>query len=308
MAVASRRGILDDPRVPSALIPEKPWRIVLLSSILPATLGLDAIARSLGHETVALLTPRLPDGALDEMVTRYHELLDGAPPHLDVCLVPEKARLVPLLEAYQPDLCLCLGYRWLLPPEVLAIPLLGVLNGHPSVLPHWRGPFPTAWAVREGDAELGMSFHLMDGAFDTGPVLAQGSRPMPEDYDWPIFQPVFAELAQELLPKALARIAQGDRGDIQPPGDYPYAGLFPASFSELDLSQSAAVVHRHVASWRFTFTQEGEQGPLTTLDGERVRVLRTSLADPGGGSLALACADGPLWVLESELLHDTGTD
>ncbi len=269
--------------------------------ILPATAGLDAIARSLGHDTVALLTPRLPDGAPDDMVVRHHELLDGAPSHLDICLVPEKARLVPLLEAYEPDLCLCLGYRWLLPPEVLAIPRLGVLNGHPSVLPSWRGPFPTAWAVREGDTELGLTFHLMDGAFDTGPVLAQGTRPMPtEDYEWPIFQPLFAELSQELLPKALERIAQGDPGDPQPPGAYRYAGRFPASFSELDLSQPAAVVHRHVASWRFSFMQEGERGPLTTLDEERVRILRTTLGDPADGSPTLACADGPLWVLESE--------
>ena len=280
---------------------ERPWRIVLLSQILPATLGLDAIARSVGHETVALLTPRLPDGAPDDMRERHRELVAGAPAHLDVCLVPEKARLVRLLGAYEPDLCLCLGYRWLLPPEVLAIPRLGVLNGHPSVLPRWRGPFPVAWAVPEGDPELGMTYHLMDGAFDTGPVLAQGSRPMPAaDYDWPIFQPVFADLTQDLLPKALERLARGDRGDVQPAGDYPYAAPFPESFVELDLSQPAAVIHRHVASWRFAFKVAGECGPLTTIDGERVRILRSSLADPGDGSAAIECADGPLWVVESE--------
>ena len=284
-----------------AMSSERPWRIVLLSMILPATLGLDAIARSLGHETVALLTPRLSDDAPPDMIERWRDLLAGAPAHLDICLVPGKDRLVRLLEAYEPDLCLCLGYRWLLPPEALAIPRLGVLNGHPSLLPRRRGPFPVAWAVREGDAELGLTFHLMDGAFDTGPVLAQGSRPMPsEDYDWPIFQPLFAELSQELLPKALERIARGDRGDVQLPGDYPYAGRFPASFSELDLSQPAAVVHRHVASWRFTFMQDGERGPLTTLDGERVRILRTSLGGAVDGGPALACSDGPLWVLELE--------
>ena len=269
--------------------------------ILPAALGLDAIARSVGHETVALLTPRLPDWAPDEMRERHHQLIDGAPSHLDVCLIPEKTRLVRLLEAYEPDLCLCLGYRWLLPPEVLAIPRLGVVNGHPSLLPRWRGPFPVAWAVREGDPELGLTFHLMDGAFDTGPVLAQGSRPMPsEDYDWPIFEPLFAELSQELLPRALERVARGDRGDAQPAGDHPYAGHFPASFSELDLAQPAAVVHRHVASWRFAFMQEGKRGPLMTIDGERRRILRTSLTGPVDGGRALECSDGPLWVVETE--------
>jgi len=279
---------------------EPPWRIVLLSMVLPAVLGLDAISRSLGHETVALLTPRLRDGASDEMRERQRQLLDGAPSHLDICLVPEKTRLVRLLESYEPDLCLCLGYRWLLPPEVLAVPRLGIVNGHPSLLPRWRGPFPVAWAIREGDPEIGLTFHVMDDRFDTGPTLAQATRPMPRELDWQGFEPIFADLSRELLPRALERVARGDRGDPQPPGDYPYAARFPASISELDLGQPAAVVHRHVASWRFAFMQEGELGPLATIDGARVRVLRTALQQPADGALELACADGPLWVLESE--------
>ena len=268
--------------------------------VLPATLGLDAIARALGHETVALLTPRMPGGAPPEAIERWRTLLEGAPSHLDVCVVPEKQRLVPLLEAYQPDLCLCLGYRWLLTPQILAVPRLGVVNGHPSMLPRWRGPFPVAWAIREGDAELALTFHRMDEGFDTGPILAQGSRPMPEGLDWTDFEPVYAELSQELLPRALERIAAGDLGDPQPAGDYPYAGRYPASFADLDLSLPAAAVHRHVASWRFTFGFEGERGPLTSLAGERVRILRSSLVEPAGGAPVLACADGPLWVLERE--------
>jgi hypothetical protein len=46
--------------------------------------------------------------------------------------------------------------------------------------------------------------------------------------------------------------------------------------------------------------QEGERGPLTTLDGERTRILRTSLSDTPEGVATVACADGPLWVLDSE--------
>jgi methionyl-tRNA formyltransferase len=287
------------------VVPEPPWRIVVLSSILPAALGLDGLARASGHETVALVTPRLKEGHPAEAEQRLRDLVEGAPAHLDVCLVPEKARLERLLRAYEPDLCLCFGYPWLLPPEVLAVPPLGVLNGHPSLLPRWRGPFPIAWTVREGDAEIGLTFHLMDDRFDTGPILAQGSAPLPDDYDWPAFEPCLVGLAQDLLPKALARIADGTPGEPQS-GDGPYAGPFPAKFSELDLSQPAAVVHRHVASWRFVVLQEGERGPLAALDGARVRVLRTSLDDPGGGEPCLVCADRPLWVLESETVTTVG--
>lgn len=281
------------------MVPKPPWRIVILSTVLPATLGLDALARASGHETVALLTPRPQEQWSDETEQRWRDLVEGAPPHLDVCLVPEKARLERLLRAYEPHLCLCLGYPWLLPPEVLAVPALGILNGHPSLLPRWRGPFPIAWTIREGDTELGLTFHLMDERFDTGPILAQGSVPMPDEYDWVAFEPSLAGLAQQLLPLALDRLANGHSGEPQSTAG-PYAGRFPAEFSELDLSQPAVVVHRHVAAWRFVFLHEGERGPLATLDGARVRVLRTSLDDPGGGAASLECGDGPLWVLESE--------
>src|SRR5262245_24550536 len=122
--------------------------------ILPAALGLDALARAAGHETVALLTPRPGAGAHEDQRERWHELVTGVPDHLDVCSVPDKTRLARLVRAYEPDLAVCFGYPWLLPPEVLTIPTLGVLNGHPSVLPRWRGPFPLAWSIREGDTEL----------------------------------------------------------------------------------------------------------------------------------------------------------
>jgi methionyl-tRNA formyltransferase len=238
------------------VIPEPPWRVVIFSMILPAALGLDALTRAAGHETVALLTPRLRSEAPDDVRDRWHDLVAGAPDHLDVCLVPEKSRLPRLLRAYKPDLAVCLGYPWLLPPEVLAIPTLGVLNGHPSPLPRWRGPFPVAWAIREGDSELGLTYHLMDETFDTGPILAQGAAAMPKLYEWEALQPVVAGLAQELMPKALERLARGERGDEQA-GDGPYAGRFPAEFVELDLTLPASVVHRHVASWRFVFVHDG---------------------------------------------------
>ncbi len=62
------------------------------------------------------------------------------------------------------------------------MPRLGIVNGHPSLLPHYRGPIPVAWAVRNGETEIGLTYHLMDEQFDTGNVLAQA--PIPLDDEW----------------------------------------------------------------------------------------------------------------------------
>jgi methionyl-tRNA formyltransferase len=282
------------------MTPPPPWRIVLFSMHPRAAVDLDAIARAAGHEPVALLVPRLADGATDDAVERWTLLVRDAPAHLDVCVVADKTRLAPLVRAYEPDLGLCIGYPWLLPPDVLSIPRLGIVNGHPSLLPRWRGPFPISWAIRDGDAELGTTFHLMDESFDTGPVLAQGSTSMPAELEWASIEARLVELTRTLLPQALDRLAGGDRGRPQDEEGGRYAAAFPPEFVELDLSQPAEVAHRHVASWRFVFRYDGLRGPLATVDGMRLRILRTSLTEPAEGGPSLACADGPLWVLETE--------
>ncbi|HEU0336838.1 MAG TPA: formyltransferase family protein [Gaiellaceae bacterium] len=276
----------------------EPWRVAILSMVLPPTRGLDALVRGLGHEPVVLVTPRVGPDALPARLERHRELLADVPEGLDLCVVADRAGLVRALRAYELDLAVCAGYAWRLPPEAIAATRLGVVNGHPSLLPRHRGPFPFAWAVRLGDPELGMTFHLMDEDFDTGPILAQGSRPMPEEPSFETFQPLLAELGAELLPQAFARLEAGDRGDPQPAGGATYAGPFGDDYAEVDLSRAREEVHRQVAAWRLVFGQP--LGPFVDLDGARVRLVRTSLAEPESAAPRLEAADGPLWVLEHE--------
>ena len=40
------------------------------------------------------------------------------------------------------------------------LPPLGIVNGHPSLLPRYRGPFPVAWAIRNGETEIGLTLPL----------------------------------------------------------------------------------------------------------------------------------------------------
>ena len=41
---------------------------------------------------------------------------------------------------------------------------------------------------------------------------------------------------------------------------------------------------------------------VAELDGERVRIVRTSLHDPGGDARRVECGDGPLWIVASDPL------
>ena len=274
-------------------------RAVIYSTVLPAIENLVMCARSVGITPVAVITPRAVRGS--HAKARRDAILAEAPDGLDLCFVAEKASLLRLTRAYEPDLGLCTGYPWLLPPEVLAVPRLGVVNSHPSLLPRHRGPFPWAWAVREHDPELGLTVHLMDAQFDTGPILAQGSKPMPEDVTLEGLIPTVRGLSQELLPKALRRVLDGDRGDPQTEEGATYAGPFGQDYAELDPSSSRVELLRQVRAWQLTF-HEARNGPFATVGERRLRVLDAALDDPGDNSVVrLEAADGPLWLTAVEV-------
>jgi methionyl-tRNA formyltransferase len=277
------------------MTPTAPWRVVLITVLPAVPQGYAQIVRALGHEPVAVIVPRRrAPGAPPAPFAAEHVADD--PHELDVLFAATKHSIAPLLRAYEPDLAICTGFPWLIPAEAIDVPRHGIVNGHPSLLPHYRGPFPIAWAVRNGETEIGMSYHLMDGQFDTGNLLAQTPMPLSDDATWETLQAQFAEVTPPLLAKVFDRLTSGDRGDVQEGGEYQ--SVFEDDYRFVDLTQKAADVHRQVHAWSFVPPILPNLGPLLERDGTSIRLLRTSLNEVDGAE-RLDCADGPLWVLES---------
>jgi methionyl-tRNA formyltransferase len=272
------------------------WRIAILSMALPATRILHALAEAYGHEVVALLTP--PPRPEAESRKRFLELVATPPEGLDVAVVHEPDDLERHLRAVEPDLALCYGFPWLIPREALEIPRLGVVNTHPSLLPRHRGPCPLAWMFRSGDDAIGLTFHHMDERFDTGPILAQASRPLDEEDYLPDVETKLAELSAALLPTVFERLARGEPGDPQPEGA-TYAGPFEDDYVPVDWSRPRRMIHDQVRAWPVAASSSERRGPLTELRGEEVRLLRTSLR-PRVRALEVQAGDGPVWVVQTE--------
>jgi methionyl-tRNA formyltransferase len=269
-------------------------RVVLISQVPPAAHGLSQLLRALGHEPVALLCSREHAGRYGNEFAR---LVRDAPQDLDVVIPATRAGIAPLLRRYQPDLVLCLGFPWKIPPDALAVPRYGVVNGHPSLLPRYRGPNPVAWAIRNGEPEIGFTLHRMDAELDTGNILAQAPVPLDDEHSWEELEHKMVRVVGDLLPVALARAGQGDPGDPQL-GEGSYDSFFESEYRWIDWAKPAAEVYRQVRAWRFASGADADRGALTDLDGETVRVLRLS-RKPADGR-AMQCADGTLWIVESE--------
>jgi methionyl-tRNA formyltransferase len=273
-----------------------PWRVVIITVLPVVAQGYAQILRALGHEPLAVIVPRrrVP-GAPPTPFAAEHVADD--PPELDVLFAATKHSIAGLLRAYEPDLALCTGFPWLIPAEAIAVPKHGIVNGHPSLLPRYRGPFPIAWAVRNGEQEIGFSYHLMDEQFDTGNVLAQKPIPLAEDETEETLFRQFPDLTAELLPIVFERLARGDRGDPQV-GEGEYQSAFEDDYRFVDLTQTAADVHRQTRAWSFVPPILPQMGPILERDGTSVRLLRTSLTEVAGAE-RLECADGPLWLVET---------
>jgi methionyl-tRNA formyltransferase len=272
-------------------------RIAVITRIPAVLQGITPIIRDCGHEVVGVVTTEGPRGRYGEVPLSL--LADARPAGIDLLVAANSKRLAPLLAALEPDLAVCGGFPVRMPADAIGVPALGILNGHPAPLPRYRGPNPIGWALRNGDPEIGFTFHFMDVEFDTGPVVLQSSAPLADAERREDVAGVLFRLWRTLLPEALVRIEGGERGVSQDPEDGSYAGFFEPEYAEIDWTRPAEEVQRQVRAWWLAAARDGIHGPLTELDGARVRVLRSSLDDRAGG-VRVTCGDGrPLWVVET---------
>jgi methionyl-tRNA formyltransferase len=214
---------------------------------------------------------------------------------MDLLLPGTAEGLADALGGYRLDLLVVYGFNWRLPAAVLRTPRSGVINIHSSLLPKYRGPAPVLWAIRNGDAEIGLTVHRMDEQFDRGPILAQrGGIPLDEDVTpqrlWRRVSPVLADV----LTVALDLVTKGYPGVPQDDAGASYAGFLEPEFSVVDWSRTSAQVHNQVRMFGF---MGPAHAPVAEVGDRWLKVLRTRL-EPADG-IRVECADGPIWIVES---------
>ncbi len=123
------------------------------------------------------------------------------------CYQPESLRSeaarAPLAEVAA-DVFVVAAFGLIFGPKTLALPRLGCVNVHASLLPRFRGAAPISAAIHEGDQVTGVTLMLMEAGLDTGPMLgAQSEEIRPDDTTESLTRrlaDVGAELAVTLLP------------------------------------------------------------------------------------------------------------
>jgi methionyl-tRNA formyltransferase len=151
-------------------------RLLFAGTPEPAVASLEALIGS-RHEVVAVLTRAdAPSGRgrkLTPSPVRARAEEAGIPVITDV---PRGDEFVQRLRDLEIDAAPVVAYGHILRPAVLAVPRLGWINLHFSVLPAWRGAAPVQRAVIAGDEVTGATTFLLDEGMDTGPVLGTATE------------------------------------------------------------------------------------------------------------------------------------
>ena len=155
------------------------------------------------------------------------------------------------LAAFAPDVMVVAAYGLLLPPAVLAVPRLGCVNIHASLLPRWRGAAPVQRALLAGDAHTGTSIMRMEAGLDTGPVYATAVLPIGPRDTAATLTAALAVQGAELLLQVLAALEAGTATPVrQAPDGVTYAHKLDKAEARLDWTLGATVLDRRVRAFQ----------------------------------------------------------
>ena len=211
------------------------------------------------------------------------------------------------IRAFKPDLYAVVAFGQLFSEENLAIPPLGAINVHGSLLPLYRGASPMQQTVIDGQRLAGVSTMKLVKRMDAGDVLMTAETPLGENETYGELSARLAELGADLFMRTLNALESGELTPLPQQEELAtYCKMLTRDSGKLDLAASRQVIHnliRGTNPWPGAYALLGE---------EKLKLWRTVLSDaaapeelPVGGlfgdqkrGLFLRCRDGALEILE----------
>lgn len=262
-----------------------------------------------GHELAVFTQPDRPvgrHGAPAAPPVKAYALLHGIPVFQFERI--KSADGLAGLAAFAPELMVTAAFGQILSAENLAVPKLGCINVHGSLLPKYRGAAPIQWAVINGETRTGVTTMFTEIGLDTGDILLTDETAIGPDETAGALYERLAAIGAQTLSRTISALASGTL--IRTPQDDRLAtrcSMLKKEDGRLDFSDCAKAVHNRVRGtnpW---------PGAYALLDGAPLKLWQTRLAPeaeppfssvPGccfGSAregLFIACADGCLEVLE----------
>jgi methionyl-tRNA formyltransferase len=229
---------------------------------------------------------------------------------------PEKIRTDEWAEYFTrtaPDVVVIIAYGQIISARLIAIPRLGWINLHGSLLPKYRGAAPIHWAIANGETHTGLTTMQIDAGLDTGPTLLKYETEIGVDETSP---ELYVRLTEAGAPLMLETLRGLERGSIVAVAqDNARASLAPPLKKEdgrIDWSLDARKIYnrmRGMQPWPGAFTLfRGKQCAIWGRPAERGAAEAGNIP-PGtilaaGGELLVVC--GGATALQAEFVQVEG--
>jgi methionyl-tRNA formyltransferase len=178
------------------------------------------------------------------------------------------------------DLGLLAYVTQIVPEPLLAIPRLGSLCFHPSLLPRYRGGSAINWQLIRGETESGVTVFWPDAGIDTGPILLQRRAPVgPDDTAGTLYYETLFPLGVRAVLEAVALVRDGRAPRVpQDESRATYDPLCRDEHAALDWTRPAAAVHDLIRGC------DPQPGAWTTWRDARLRLYEPHRVDGRAGA------------------------
>ena len=151
------------------------------------------------------------------------------------------------LKRVAPDAVVIIAYGQIIPARLLAIPRLGWINLHASLLPRYRGAAPIHWAIASGETLTGLTTMQIDAGMDTGPTLLRREVAIGADETAPELAARMSAMGAELIAESLLRFARGDVAPVpQDAGNVSYAPILKKEVGKIDWKRPAQQIYNRM--------------------------------------------------------------
>ncbi len=216
------------------------------------------------------------------------------------------------LAGLKPDLAVIVAYGHLIGKALLAIPRLGFVNLHASLLPAYRGAAPVPWAILGGEKVSGATVFALNEKFDCGAIIGRVELPIDDSDTSGGYLAKLSEPGAALMVESVAALAEGRA--VPQAQDHALASRAPKLKKDdgaIDWSAGLAEIDRKVRAfqpWPHAFAS------FATCKGMiKVNILKIGRAETGAEQgvtpgtvlsadakhgLAVMTGDGPARLLE----------
>jgi len=246
------------------MVERAPLRIVFFGTPAFAVPTLEALLAS-RHAVVAVVTqPDRPRGRGQK--TTHAPVKASATAAGAAVLQPDSVKdpgFVAELSAMNADLGVVAAYGKILTDAVLAVPRLGMLNVHASLLPRYRGAAPVHRAIIAGERETGITIMRVVRALDAGPMMATARRAIGPDETSEDVERDLARIGAALAVSTIEGLVDGRVSElVQNDADATYAHRLAKDDGVIDWALSSDQIHNRIRGlhpWPHGFTFLGDK-------------------------------------------------